>query len=208
MLADDRMAIKTERGASLEAAGPELLARLLVDFEHELRHQGFPFDTCFNPPATPSEVRLAFEPFGVEPPNELVTLLTWRNGERLPKLRHETATPLFFLNSVERIIDEYVNEPNKGLTPGRWRPQWFLWADKLAVATDDAPDKSPLIRAIWPESQTEPDSTFYQVVSMCTPFYWWLQNLRNGAYEWDVDSGNWVRNVDKVIGITDVPGYV
>ena len=196
--------VETPEGPMAEDSSAELLSRLLIEFEVELRKQGVPVDRYLQPGAPPEVVRASFAAAGLVAPDEVVAWFGWHDGRVL--LQDDPAQyvlPNFEFQSLQMTFawrDKWI--PEWGTDEWQWHPEWTPISTghpQFTVKADGDPAHPPLVRCIDPELGwgTQPNYTDHQVVSLCTPVTWWIEFLRNGEYQWVPEHRKWERGTSK-----------
>ena len=186
-----RLEIQTERGPSLNGAGPEMLREILPQFESQLRTAGFPVERLA-PGISRGELEDELSETGLTIPDEVCALLGWHNG----MLDDTWLVPRFQFASASMICRDYVATwPPHGTEEWQWNPTWLRLMGPnlggLAVRCDADQAQPPLVRVVSPEWSTQPDFVEHQVVSLCTPVSWWIDALKDGAIRFN---GTWERD--------------
>jgi hypothetical protein len=188
---------RTERGFTVEGAGPELLADLLDAYEFEIRRRSPEAWVSAKPGLAVEEVVELMSSAGLPVPDEAIVWWSWGNGHRLDR----TWRMRFPQMSLETAIENYGidrDQYNLALLPG---PQWIRVAGidrSAAIGIDCDPSYDlPLVRLLDPELGNGPARlTDRQAVSLCTPVTWWLTAIAKGWMEFD-HTGFWrVRDLD------------
>jgi hypothetical protein len=188
---------RTERGFTVEGAGPELLAELLDAYEFEIRRRSLEAWVSAKPGLAVEEIVELMSSVGLPVPDEAIVWWSWGNGHRLDR----TWRIRFPQMALETAIENYAidrDRYNLALLPG---PQWIRVAGidrSSAIGIDcDPSHELPLVRLLDPELGNGPARlTDRQAVSLCTPVTWWLTGMANGWMEFD-QTGFWrIRDLD------------
>jgi len=190
---------RTERGFTVEGAGPGLLAELLDAYKFEIRRRSPEALASMKPGLPEADIRSQLAAVGLSAPEEAVAWWSWGNGHRLDR----TWRVRFPQISLETAIDYYVIDRDRysfELLPG---PQWLRVAgidrsSAIGIDCDPAHDV-PQVRLIDPELGNGPARlSDRQAVSLCTPVTWWLTAMARGWMEFD-ESG--------FLRVTDLDAY-
>lgn len=190
----------TTEGPLAEGSSPELLSRLLREYEAEARaHVGHVSGAL--PGLSRDEIVTQFAEVGLVPPEELVTLFEWHNGVAVgqpnpfPRLGF---TPLAELcrnySSRQRMFEQFDDEDLQFVTWGAG-PGWFpLVPTQYTLVVDCArnPQLPPRVRFTdieFDENQSPRISG--QIVSLCTLVIWWIDGIRSGAHTWNDGTQYW-----------------
>jgi hypothetical protein len=190
--------VDTPDGLMLKGASPELLRELLNELFDVLGSVGLPVAASLAPGLTSREIRELLLSRGLSAPNELTAWYETFNGTTLgPTQTPVQLFPVYDLHSLETAVALYDLEPASrgvGVEDWNWHPEWLRIAEpvqSLAVRCSADEEGPPLVRAVGHDYNTQAANPPYQVVSLCTPVAWWIEELQNGSYVWDAARGLW-----------------
>jgi hypothetical protein len=192
--------LQTKDGPSFEGASADSLRELLGELESLLRSQGVRVDEDLAPGLARDDVRHRFDAARLPVPDEAVEWFAWRNGQTAAAMaqKRESAIPVFSFWSLDEVLAaRRTLEGSRlfGSEEWQWSPDWLhLIGDNNGVAMSMAAGRSraPLIRGLEiSDPNTAPDFTERQVVSLCTPVSWWIEDLRSGVIGWNAREGIW-----------------
>lgn len=194
--------VSTDRGLMLEGASAHLLRELLGALTDELRAQGVEVDRDLNTGLPRDQVRDSFASAGLHLPEDAIEWFGWRNGLTSDARREKRNDPLphFFSWTLDEALSTRRQLGKAGLIGDdewQWNPAWLhLIADNNGVAMHLGDlSMPPTVRSLsFGEPNTDASYTDRQVVSLCTPVYWWLEDLRSGVFTWDRDLAEWRRD--------------
>lgn len=196
-------------GPAAEGAGAELLSELLRRWETILLDHRFPLEASTNPALDRNDVSMRVSEAGLGPSPELESWLGWRNGQPHDSPR---LTPSFavFADLDSALAIREFQRPNFGHGYGNWEPSWLsLCFDRASLAVDTAIDVEPRVRMVdFVEFGTWGESAHTQVRSLCTAVTWFIEALESGGHAWDVDTEEWVRDLELLDPIAATLGYV
>jgi hypothetical protein len=195
---------ETKFGPSVSPNGPDVLRRLLEEFEELVRSQGAPVDNQLGAPLDRETIVEMLAPIGLTPPEELLAWFGWHNGLTAPpggRLRGDALSPCIIPSTLEQAVERYYTEADDDHEEGRWdaAPGWlFLDAtqDGLAVFCGDDPAVAPLVRSADDESPLWAEESSQQVVSLCTAVSYWIRSVELGVHRWNRSTGQWDYNYD------------
>jgi len=176
-----------------------LLRELLIELEGELERAGAPVSQLA-PPNERKIIRAKFEAAGLCVPDEAIEWFGWKSGLTVAARKSNPGgpLPLFEMWSQEEIISSrqhLASSSDFGPESWQWSPSWLhLIGDNngIAVRMTECPANPPLVRSMqFGSPNTDPAYIETQVVSLCTPVYWWLEDLRSGIFRWDGGQGRW-----------------
>lgn len=181
----------SEHGLTVEGAGPELLAELLVEHEEVLRRTDPQSLESLRPGLSREEIVAGFEGIGLPVPEELIAWWTWRNGH-IPMVRHGLSPAR---NSLEQAVELWWEDEGFAFELSHG-PTWVrVEGENLRHSTTVLCDDSVqglLIRYCDPELNFDfgplPDRC---VVSLSTLMTWRLVAIREGWCRYDSSIGVW-----------------
>lgn len=178
----------TPLGPTIEGAGPELLRRLLGQFEDRLRAADVPIDANLGPGLAPEDVSRLLDEVGLVVPAELMTWFGWRNGLITPVGRLGAGIlPFLARSSLELSCANYrygvahhgaLWSVAKGWLPLETHPHG------LHAFVGEETDRL-LVRRASEDFPLEGMDAGYQVVSLSTIVEWWIQAIDEAAATWD-----------------------
>ncbi len=190
--------IRTPDGFSIDGAGPELLAKLLADYETLLKEYTPEIQTQLEPGLSESEIHRQFASVGLTVPTEALVWWSWHNGMherpgsglRLPQM------------ALERAVQEY-SETYREDKPSEidvWATGWIPIVGGRAwgsIAMDcNATSASRSVQWIDPERGgffRDDHPRDYRALSPCVPVAWWVTSILNGWVWVDPENGQWTQ---------------
>jgi hypothetical protein len=196
--------IVTADGPLAVGSSPDLLRRLLLECDREVRDLGLQVGGWYNPALDESYARERLAMAGLSASEEVLTWFGWHNGYSRP-FPYATPSPIprFTMLGLDDAITVYEHElrsTRDALQSGMQIDSWGtgegwlrLDLDVHGLAIDCSSDSAlPRIRFATDEFPYYPDR--FRAVSLCTYVTWMLYGLRNGGFiahpdrsEWDID---------------------
>lgn len=179
--------VPTIDGLTVFGANPRLLAKLLDALEMKLAQAGAPVQ-LLRDGLTEGDVTSRLVASGFLPTEEVLVWFAWHDGQTGPDLWPDHG----FL-SLDQALARSRNAP-RGPEPWQWEGPWLpLTGSSRGLAIACEPEQNPnRVRAIDPEpGMMRGRFARTQVLSLCTPIAWWLEELDSGAWAWDSQKQTW-----------------
>lgn len=189
-------------GPEAVGSSPELLLTLLGIYEDLVRQQRPDIDEHLRPGIGRRQIADQLADIGIQPPDELVVLYSWRDGNA--STFGGGPLPAFPFHSLERAIADYKSladlvsatpdaEEARGLTWGAELGWLSVTAGNSGLAIDcrSHTGEPPQVRKT--DAAFFDDEGLFRCSSLCTIVTWWIEGLRAGAYtrangDWSVQS--------------------
>jgi hypothetical protein len=199
----------TRNGPMAVGSSPSLLANLLEAYEIELIAAGAPLRDWLQPGLDRVETVRKLNDAGLAAPQELVIWYGWHNGavESPTQPLARRALPRFTFGSIERVVARYrqgvdfINSPAfESMSLDRESYEWGAGEGWLRIVDDNygcAVDctgpagQAPRLHYATEDFGMPGSESLYQAVSLCTLVTWWIDGLRNGAYQWNAENQWW-----------------